>query len=296
MNLKFELYTLYDLIIVQFRQIFPYWIAGTIVGSILSVYAADGISRFMLRIKKDRYSIVAALAAAILGVVSPVCMYGTIPLIAVLGRKGVPQYILATFMISSVMLNPNLFLLSFALGTDVALIRLFSSVAAGLTAGILVKKFYNTKQLFNFSSFETDSNSVKPKKTFFKDLNKSITITAPYFLIGILITALFDRYFPKGWIYNLFGSNRGFGVLLAASLGVPVYVCGGGTIPLIRTWLSNGMSMGSAAAFMLTGPATKLTNLSAVKIVLGKRSFIIYIVYSIGFAIITGFITDLFYR
>ncbi len=295
MNLKFELYTLYDLIIVQFRQIFPYWIAGTIVGSILSVYAADGISRFMLRIKKDRYSVLAACAAAILGVASPVCMYGTIPLIAVLGRKGVPQYILATFMISSIMLNPNLFLLTFALGTDVALIRLFSSIAAGLTAGILVKKFYNTRQLFNFSAFE-NTGSTKPKKTFIKDLNKSITITAPYFLVGILITALFDRYFPNEWIYNLFGSNRGFGVLLAASLGVPVYVCGGGTIPLIRVWLSNGMSMGSATAFMLTGPATKLTNLSAVKIVLGKRSFIIYIVYSISFAIITGFLTDLIYR
>lgn len=296
MNLKFELYTLYDLIIVQFRQIFPYWIAGTIIGSILSVYAANGISRLMLKMKKDRYSVLAACAAAILGVASPVCMYGTIPLIAVLGRKGVPQYILVTFMISSVMLNPNLFLLSFALGTDVALIRLFSSVAAGLTAGILVKKFYNNKQLFNFSSFESEGQDKKPKKTFFRDLNKSITITAPYFLVGIVITALFDRYFPKEWIYNLFGSNRGFGVLLAASLGVPVYVCGGGTIPLIKVWLSNGMSMGSATAFMLTGPATKLTNLSAVKIVLGKRSFIIYIVYSIGFAIITGFITDLIYR
>jgi len=34
-------------------------------------------------------------------------------------------------------------------------------------------------------------------------------------------------------------------------------------------WLDNGMSMGSAAAFMITGPATKLTNLGAVKMVMG---------------------------
>lgn len=36
----------------------------------------------------------------------------------------------------------------------------------------------------------------------------------------------------------------------------------------------NGMSMGSAAAFMITGAATKITNLAAVKIVLGVKRFI----------------------
>ena len=38
-------------------------------------------------------------------------------------------------------------------------------------------------------------------------------------------------------------------------------MCGGGTIPLLIQWLVDGMSMGSAAAFMITGPATKITNL-----------------------------------
>ena len=33
------------------------------------------------------------------------------------------------------------------------------------------------------------------------------------------------------------------------------------------------MSMGSAAAFMVTGPATKITNLGALKIVLGLKHF-----------------------
>lgn len=71
-------------------------------------------------------------------------------------------------------------------------------------------------------------------------------------------------------------------MLLAATLGVPLYVCGGGTIPLLQAWLSDGMSLGSAAAFMITGPATKITNPGALKIALRGRSFALYIAFSLS--------------
>ena len=37
--------------------------------------------------------------------------------------------------------------------------------------------------------------------------------------------------------------NEGFGVLMAATIGVPLYACGGGTIPLLQAWPLDGMSM-----------------------------------------------------
>ena len=92
---------------------------------------------------------------------------------------------------------------------------------------------------------------------------------------------------------GLFGDNRGFGVLMAATIGVPLYACGGGTIPLLQTWLADGMSMGSAAAFMITGPATKITNLGAVKIVLGVKRFALYLAFTILFALATGWMIDM---
>ena len=54
------------------------------------------------------------------------------------------------------------------------------------------------------------------------------------------------------------------------------------------------MSMGSAAAFMITGPATKITNLGAVKIVLGWKRFILYILFAMAFTWCTGMAIDLF--
>ena len=37
--------------------------------------------------------------------------------------------------------------------------------------------------------------------------------------------------FAKDHIHGLFRENEGFGVLMAATIGVPLYACGGGTIP-----------------------------------------------------------------
>jgi uncharacterized membrane protein YraQ (UPF0718 family) len=221
-------------------------------------------------------------------------MYGTIPMIAALGRKNIPQYVLVTFMISSILLNPNLFLMGFALGTPLALLRLIISIAGGIAGGTLVFIFFKRKNFFNFSGFESyvDSDKTGTRKNYIKDVGKSMRITAPYLIIGIVLTALFDRYFPPEIMDALFLKNKALSVLFMASAGVPVYVCGGGTIPLLKAWLDAGMSAGSAVAFMLSGPATKLTNLGAVKIVLGTRNFILYICYSLLFAVLAGLLTD----
>ena len=91
----------------------------------------------------------------------------------------------------------------------------------------------------------------------------------------------------------LFGGNEAFGVFMAATVGVPLYMCGGGTILLLQMWLSEGMTLGSAASFMLTGPATKITNLGALKIVLGIKNFIIYLLFVMTFSFAAGIIVNI---
>lgn len=66
-----------------------------------------------------------------------------------------------------------------------------------------------------------------------------------YFLFGILLSALFQRYVPQDVMTDVFGGNEVWGVLMAATVGVPLYACGGGTIPLLQEWMREGMSMGS---------------------------------------------------
>ena len=62
---------------------------------------------------------------------------------------------------------------------------------------------------------------------------------------------------------------------------------------MLRDWLAEGMSLGAATAFMVTGPATKITNLSALKIVLGVKNFALYLVFVLLFSLVAGTIINI---
>lgn len=281
---------------VQFDQIFRWWILGMVIGSAVSVFAKDYIHRMFRSLRNKPLGILGIIAASALGIASPLCMYGTIPIAASFSKSGMKDSWLAAFMISSILLNPQLIIYSAALGATAMTVRIISCFLCGVTAGLLLHFLYRYKPFFNFSGFdEPKSKDTDPNLLlrYLKNLWRNVKATGGYFLIGILLSALFQRYVPEDVMTALFGGNEALGVLMAATVGVPLYACGGGTIPLLQQWLWDGMSMGSAASFMLTGPSTKITNLGALKIVLGIRHFLLYIAYVMIFSLVTGLIVNL---
>ena len=282
---------------LQFRQIFLYYVLGIVLGSIISVFVKDRIHGLFRKMGDTKLGVLGIIPASILGIASPLCMYGTIPLAASFSRSGIRDDWLAAFMMSSILLNPQLIIYSTALGTMALTVRIVSCFLCGITAGLLVRIFYNEKGFFNFSGFdEPHSHDIDPNLflRLIKNVGRNLKATGPMFLLGILLSALFQRYVPSDSFAALFGkANEGFGVLMAATIGVPLYACGGGTIPLLQAWLYDGMSMGSAAAFMLTGPSTKITNLGALKIVLGAKHFLLYWVFVMAFSLVTGLLVNL---
>lgn len=281
---------------VQLRQIFVYWVAGMVIGSFISVFAKNAIHSLFGGLKDKKMGIWGVIPASLLGTLSPLCMYGTIPIAASFSRQGMRDDWLAAFMMSSILLNPQLMLYSTALGGQALAVRLITCILCGILAGLLVHFLWGKKEFFRFDGFEpgpgrdTDPNLFL---RFLKNLGRNVRATGPYFLIGVLLSALFQRYVPADAFASLFGENEGFGLLLAATIGVPLYACGGGTIPLLQQWLASGMSMGAAASFMITGPATKIINLGALKIVLGFRHFLIYLIYVMGFSMAAGLLVNL---
>ena len=281
---------------VQLEQIFWYWVIGMAIGSLISVFAKDKINELFVRINSTRLGVLGIVPACLLGIASPLCMYGTIPIAASFSRQGMRDDWLAAFMMASVLLNPQLIVYSMALGMTALIVRLVSCFLCGCTAGLIIYFFYREKPFFNFTGFyESESHDTDPNMLmrYLKNFGRNIKATGPYFLVGVLLSALFQLYVPTEFITAVFGGNQAWGILMAATIGVPLYACGGGTIPLLRQWMVQGMSMGSAAAFMITGPATKITNLGALKIVMGMKRFIAYILFTIAFAFVTGIITNL---
>lgn len=281
---------------LQLRQIFSYWVLGMLIGSAVSVFLKDRIHNTFRTLGEKKLGVLGIFIASILGIASPLCMYGTIPIAASFSKGGIQDDWLAAFMMSSILLNPQLIIYSAALGGRALAIRIVSCFICGIAAGLLIRFFYRGKAFFNFEGFdEPKSRDTDPNILirFLKNLGRNIKATGPYFLLGIALSALFQRYVPAETMTRLFGGNESFGVLMAATIGVPLYACGGGTIPLLVQWLADGMSLGSASAFMITGPATKITNLGAVKIVLGMRRFLLYIGFVMVFSLITGMVVNL---
>ncbi len=281
---------------IQLRQIVPYWALGILIGSVISVFAKNKIHGAVEALNKTKLGVLGIVPASLLGIASPLCMYGTIPIAASLAKLKMRQDWIAAFMMSSILLNPQLLIYSSALGVYACVLRFLFCTFGGIFAGLMLYIFYEGKPFFNFTGFESSSNrdtDPNPFMRLLKNIGRNIKATGPYFLIGVLLTALYQRYIPQEAFASLFGrENHGFGVLLAATIGVPVYMCGGGTIPLLVQWLASGMSMGSAVSFMITGPATKITNLSALKNVLGIGHFAAYIIFVVVYSLLSGLMVD----
>ena len=124
---------------VQFEQIFIWWILGMVIGSAVSVFAKDRIHQAFRSLQNKEIGVLGIVAASALGIASPLCMYGTIPIAASFSRSGMKDDWLAAFMMSSILLNPQLIIYSAALGQTVLAVRVISCFLCGIAAGLLIR-------------------------------------------------------------------------------------------------------------------------------------------------------------
>ena len=130
----------------QFFDIAPYWGGGILIGSVISIFAKEKINKMVFLLGEKQNSILGIVFAAILGILSPLCMYGTIPIAAVFYKRGIKQETITAFMMSSILLNPQLMFFSLALGYKYALLRFFAALFCCICAGLLIKIFYKHKE------------------------------------------------------------------------------------------------------------------------------------------------------
>lgn len=196
---------------LQLRQIFWYWLLGMLIGSAVSVFLKDRIHNTFRSLGEKKLGVLGIFIASALGIASPLCMYGTIPIAASFSKSGIKDDWLAAFMMSSILLNPQLIIYSAALGWTALVIRIVSCFLCGVTAGLLVRIFYKKTGFFNFTGFdEPKSRDTDPNLLlrFIKNLGRNIKATGIYFLIGIILSALFQRYVPTEAMTTLFGGKK----------------------------------------------------------------------------------------
>jgi len=281
-----------------FGQLWYFLVVGVVFTALISVFwRKNEIASFLQRSPQGSIVI-----ATLVGVVSPMPTYVAIPFVAALYRVGVPVAPLFAFFVSSPLMNPVLFSLTAgAFGYEMAVALTLCAFVFGMTAGLIAQLIGSR---INFSRFLLDGGSLvqSPHKSnsrirsvksfgleFSNQLFRNAKFVSKYFFLGILVAAAVKVLVPASWIISVLGTQRSFSVLVAVAAGVPLYACGGGAIPVMKTLQQLGMNKGAILAFFISGPATKLSTLIALKAAVRKEVFLLYLAIALLGATFLGF-------
>ncbi len=284
-----------------FADLWIYLIFGILLTTTIKIFITkEQIAEFF---KKNYNSSI--IIAAFIGVISPVGSYAIIPLSVALFLVGTPLPALIALLISSPLINPNLFLLTMgAFNLEIAILRTFSAFILGITGGYLTALLINLKYIqidkvvsdrnkFNNAEINPPSGYSFSKK-FGIELFKMTKYISKFFFLAILLAAAIKILTPPNLMIKLFNGNNFMSVLISTGAGIPFYVCGGASIPVVQQLADLGMSKGAVLAFFISGPITKISNLLLIQSVFNFKIFIFYFSVGIMGAFIIGLLYNLF--
>ena len=282
-------------------KLWPYIVLGIIITTVVKLYISK---KKLTEVFTTRIHI-SILMAALFGVISPLGSYVVIPLSAALFAIGVPLPSLMAFLVSSPLIDPNLFILTAgAFGIEMAIMRTLASFFLGITAGYVTWFLIKKNQLktvnvlkdptkWDISGFQKSSGRGKWEEFLFEAF-KMTKYIGKYFMLAILLSAMIKILVSPDFIIRYLGDNVFLSVLLTTGAAIPFYVCGGAAIPVVQQLAELGMSKGAVLAFFIAGPVTKLSNLLLMYSAFRAKVFSIYLTVGILGALMIGILYGFF--
>jgi len=272
----------------------PYVIVGVVFGEALRYTPA---TRWLERVCR-RSPLVAITLSSLFGAASPLCTYGTIPVVLHLLRGGVPLAPLGAFLATSSLINPQLLFITWGgLGQQMALAELACVIGFGLLLGTvlhLVPDRYSVQPLLRAQPEKEPRGPLQfTWKGFATSCWRTLQFVGFYLLLGIFLGAAVEVVGPGRWLVWVFGANRWVQVLAAGLLGLPLYACGGGAIPLLSSLIREGLDPGAALAFLMAGPATRMAPLMALATLMRSRVVVMYVVGLLVYSVAVGLLYGL---
>jgi len=114
-----------------------------------------------------------------------------------------------------------------------------------------------------------------------KDIISKIWV---YLILGIAIGAIVHGYVPEDYLASLMSKSHWYSVPFSVLIGVPLYSCSAGAVPIASALIEKGVPVGTALAFMMSVIAISLPELIILKKVL-KLPFILTFVGIIAIGI-----------
>jgi hypothetical protein len=270
-----------------FLEMAPWLWIGFISGGVIQLFLKPSTLQGWLQ----GNSFWASCKASLFGVPLPLCSCSIIPVAEQMKKNGMNKGNTLSFLTSTPSTGVDSFLATWGiLGPAFAIYRSLFSFVSGTIAGWVYN--INAKPVIAEAS-----QIVKPpppipatlggklKSIYSYTIYELIRDITPLLLFGLAIGASIETLLPKEWFESFF-TSQWTGYASASLLGLPLYVCATGSLPIGLAFLNKGLSLGGVFLFLTLGPATNSATLAFVFKKLGFKALVVYLgtLVSIGLA------------
>ncbi|WP_298200158.1 permease [Desulfosporosinus sp.] len=232
-----------------------------------------------------RYNgITANILGALLGTITPFCSCSSIPLFIGFTSAGLPLGVTFSFLISSPLVDlASVILLASIFNWKIAIAYVIVGLVLAVVGGTIISKakleeyvepFVYTNKMIDVEEEElTTKDRVYYGKEQVLDIIKKVWL---YILIGVGIGAAIHNWIPENVISALLGQDKWYSVLLATTVGVPMYADIFGTLPIAEALVLKGVGIGTALSFMMAVTALSLPSMIMLKKVVKTKLLVIF--------------------
>ena len=130
-------------------------------------------------------------------------------------------------------------------------------------------------------------------RLFTKSLGETGWFLGKWLTLAFAIENLMIAFIPPEMIAEWPGSGGWWTIPAAVVVGIPAYLNGFSTIPLMAGMINLGMNEGEPLAFMIAGGVTSIPAAMAVFALVRRQVFVWYVALSLTGSLATGFLYQL---
>lgn len=257
-------------------QMLPFVLAGALLGAVFQRYR---FTSFFQKIKRLPL-VPLVIVSALLGAVSPFCTFGTVPVVIGLLSNGFPLSAGIAFLTTSSIVNPQMLMIQVAtLGPFLSVLQGLAGIGIGVMAGLVVRicEKRGVSVINQGLQLTGEESCHRKQRSLWTLFIRQLEFVLIYMVIGVLLSSTIEMFLPNNAMAISIKTPVVLSVIIGAAASVPLYVCGGSSMPVLGMLLERGMPAGAVLAFIIAGPATRVQALTAVKSLIDKRALFGYI-------------------
>jgi uncharacterized membrane protein YraQ (UPF0718 family) len=282
-------------------------LVGVIKGYKLDLRIRDFINR------AGCWGIVVAVGV---GMVSPLCSCGILPVVISLAMIQTPLAPLMALLVTSPVMGPDALILTWSgLGMEWAILKVVGAAVLGLSAGLVtqalvrqgylagnlvrLKPRYNpdgtlasAKEIGAEAGIHVKSMTIVPRASrlrfiFDRTLDAGLFV-GKFLLLAIVLEAIIVTLVPVSWVTALVGQKNFTSLGLAALIGLPLPANQIPIIPIMAGLLQRGIDPGAALTLFLAGPVSSLPAIVALAGMFKKRVLVVFLSVTLSVSILLG--------